>query len=299
MTPSAAPPAPASRAAYLFLVLLTLMWGVNWPMNKAALAEIPPWTFRALMVPVSGLILLGLAAASRLPLALPRRLWGPLALATAGNVTLWHVFSAYGIGFVASGHAAVLAFTMPLWATLLGVLVLGDRLDGRRLAALGLGMGGVAVLAWDDIAAAGSRPFGVLLMLAAAVAWGFGTVVQKKVAWDAPTVVLAGWQILLGGLPIVAVAVPLEGDLWQPARWSWGALAVVLYNIVGPQTFCYYAWFRIVAAFPASVAAIGTLMIPVVGSISGTLSLAEPLGWREAAALVLVCGSLALVLVRR
>ncbi|MCW8951589.1 MAG: hypothetical protein OQK53_02680, partial [Rhodospirillales bacterium] len=65
------------------------------------------------------------------------------------------------------------------------------------------------------------------------------------------------------------------------------------------QIFCYYAWNTIVGIFPVNVSSISTLMIPVLGVISGGLVLGEAIGLREAGALVLVCAALGLVLFRR
>ena len=62
------------------------------------------------------------------------------------------------------------------------------------------------------------------------------------------------------------------------------------------MVFCHWAYFRTVRLFPAAIAAIGTLAIPVVGVYSSALVLGEPVGWRELGALLLICGALAAVL---
>jgi drug/metabolite transporter (DMT)-like permease len=60
---------------------------------------------------------------------------------------------------------------------------------------------------------------------------------------------------------------------------------------------CWFAWFKIVRLVPVSVSSVSVLMVPVVGVISGSLVLGEVIGWREVAALGLVCCALALVLI--
>lgn len=62
------------------------------------------------------------------------------------------------------------------------------------------------------------------------------------------------------------------------------------------MVFCHWAWFKVLTVFPAPVAALGTLAIPVVGVVASALWLGEPLGLQEAAALGFVIGGLAIVL---
>jgi len=66
--------------------------------------------------------------------------------------------------------------------------------------------------------------------------------------------------------------------------------------LIVPMVFCQWAWFKVVRLFPASIAAVGTLAIPVIGVFSSGLLLDEPIGGREFAALGLVCAALAAVL---
>ena len=120
------------RSGFVLLALLTFFWGINWPLMKLGVTEIRPWSFRAACI-VLGVA--GLFACARLAgqsLAIPRRDLGPLLVASFFNTTAWHLCSAYGLLHMASGRAAIIAFTMPLWATLLAVPVLGERGPGRR-----------------------------------------------------------------------------------------------------------------------------------------------------------------------
>jgi drug/metabolite transporter (DMT)-like permease len=80
---------------------------------------------------------------------------------------------------------------------------------------------------------------------------------------------------------------------------SFNAVLTMLYVIAFPMLFCHWAWFTVVGIFPASVAAISTLEVPVIGVVSGAVVLGEHLGLREAAALALVTTALAVVLLWR
>ena len=111
-------------AGIVLLVALTITWGVNWPMMKLALAEVPPWTFRSLCLMIGGSALLILARASGAPMTVPRRLLPALALVSLFNITGWHLFSAYALLHTGSGRAAIIGYTMPLWASLLSIWLL-------------------------------------------------------------------------------------------------------------------------------------------------------------------------------
>ena len=285
------------KAGFVLLVMLTFLWGGNWPMMKLALGEIPPWTFRTICVYGGGLGILLIARLSGGSIAVPASDRLKLALCAVLNITGWQLFTAYGISLMNASHATVIAFTMPLWASLLAVPVLGERLTPLKLLGLVLGLAGLGVLLWEDISVLGQAPVGALFMLGAAICWGTGTVLVKRFDWRISTATLTGWQLIAGGLPIVLGAALIEGDPRHSLDVSTAALIALAYIVLIPMIFCHWAWYTVVRLFPAAVAAIGTLAIPVVGVLTSAIILGEPLGVREIGALLLVCSALAVVLV--
>ena len=283
-------------SAVVLLVGLAIVWGVGWPANKLALSEIPVWTFRS-AVPIAGsATLFALARLSGQPLKVPSGRWLPLTVTAFLNVTAWHVGTAYGMLLMESGRAAVIGFTMPLWASLFGIFLLGERFTRRLAAALALGMTGLALLLFENVRLEGSGPLGAASILAGAAAWALGVVLVKRTVWNMPTLALSAWQLLLGSVPVGLVALAFES--FDPAALSAPVLTTVAFLLFA-MPFCHYTWFRIVRLLPANIAAIGTLMIPVVGVVSGSLILGEAVGGREIAALFAVCGAIGLVLFRR
>lgn len=293
--PTAAP--GEARLPLLGIVLLGAIgfgWGVNWPFIKIAVSEVPVWQYRAVTMTAAGLMLFAIAAVTREPMRVPRGQWGILVVAALFNITGWHALSAFGVLHMASGKASLVAFTMPVWAALLGRVVLGEPLTGRKLLALLLGVGAIAVLLARNAADLPGEPLGIALMLGAALSWTVGTVIQKKVAWPISPVPLAGWQLFIGVVPIAAMAFATEPLVVH--RASAAALGSMTFTVVIALVFCYYAWFKVVSLLPASIAAIGTLSAPALGLVSGAVILDEPLGLREIAALALVIAALTLVL---
>ena len=286
----------SAATGIVLLVLITIFWGVNWPAIKLSVNEVPVWTFRTICLLAGAAGLFAIAAAAKLPLRIPRSDLRPLLIAALGNITFWHLFSALGVTLMQPGRASILAFTMPLWAAPIAAIWLREKIDGLRLIGLAVGMAGLGVLVLPDWENLSAHPWGPIFMLLAAIAWAFGTVALKTHRYSMPTTSLVAWQMVLGGIPIFLGALVFDGD-FKPGNVShlgWGAVA---YAALIPMIFCHWAWFRVVAIYPAVVAAIGTLAIPVVGIISSALITGDIVGWDEILALVLVVLALFLVLV--
>ena len=286
---------PLPRAGFALLAGVTLFWGTNWPVLKIALFELPVWSFRTLCLLGGGLGLLALARLGG-SIRVPGQQVGPLLVCALFNVLGWQLFSAYGVLLMPAGRASIIAYTMPVWAALLGFFVLGERLTATKLIGLGLGLVGLAVLMGADLGALGESPLGAVFMVLAALSWAAGTVLLKRYSWTIPTTVLAGWQVLAGALPVGIGAIAFEeiSALGEVSLTAWVATA---YIIALPTIFCHWAFMVVVRLFPAVVAAIGTIAIPVLGVFSSAWALGEPVGAREIVALVLVCAALAVVLV--
>ena len=276
------------------LVALTLGWGFNWPMMKLALSELPVFSFRSICLLGGAAGLFAIAAYARLPLRVPRGQWSRLLPIALFNITVWNVCIAYGIGYMTSGRAAILAFTMPLWGVLLSAWLLKERITARRILGVGLGMGAMLLLLSVELRAVQAAPKGTLLMLSGALSWAVGTVIMKRYPVDLPVTSLTAWQLLLGGIPIYAGALAFDLHSLHPLT-LWPAVAVA-YNVLVAFVFCYWAWYKIVTSVPVGVSSLSTLMIPVVGVFSGMLVLAERPHWQDFAALGLVLLALATVM---
>lgn len=283
-----------SLSTFGLLALLTFFWGVNWPIMKIALNEIPVFTFRTLCLGGGALGLFAIALWKRMPLRIPRGYAWKLVWISLFNITAWNVFVLYGLSMLPAGRTTILAFTMPLWLVPMSAVVLHERLNGWKLAGLCIGFTGLAALIGGEWEAMVAAPLGVLLVLCAAVSWAIGTLLIK--AWAVPmsAVPFVGWQMVIGGIPIYILAPLLEREQWF--NYSWPAWAAAVYNATICFVFCYWAWNTLVRILPANISGLSTLMIPVVGVFSSMLMLGEQPGWPEFAALALVSTALGLIL---
>jgi drug/metabolite transporter (DMT)-like permease len=283
------------RSTWALLAVLTVGWGFNWPMMKLAVIEVPVLSFRTLCLAVGAAGMFTIARLGGHAVIPKRAQWLPLTGSALLNVGAWNVLIAYGVLLVPAGRSVIIAYTMPLWTALLSAWVLHERLTGRRLLGIGLGMAGMLFLIGGDLANLRAAPIGTLLILGAALAWSGGTVMMKRWPANLPTTAFSGWQMLLGGVPLALAALVFDrGKLHIP---STAACIAVLYNIFIAFILCYWAWFKIVSRASAVVSSLGTLSIPVVGVVSSMLVLGERLSWQEFAALGFVLAAIATVVV--
>jgi drug/metabolite transporter (DMT)-like permease len=290
------PHQPVPRRALVLLVILTIVWGTNWPLFPLAVREVSVWTFRAVAVIVSGSVLLGIAKARGQSLAVPREHWLAIGLATLSYLVVWNIASTYSAILIPSGQSAVLGFTMPLWAGLLSWLVLGQRPTGRLLIAIALGSVAVTLLMIPNFGAYADAPLGLALGLVSAIGWAVGTLILKRRVINVPITVLTGWQLLLTAIPITIGALILGDHEWFMP--SWQSIAVIAWIALVPMCIGNVCWFAIVGLLPANVAGLSSVMVPVVAMVSGALVHGEPLGPLQLLAMASSVAALSMVLLR-
>ena len=288
---------PRSRAL-LQIAVLALVWGCNWPVLKMGVSELAPLTFRALTLPFAALGLLAVARFSGDAVRIPREHWGKVAVLALLNIAGWNGLVLFGVQLLPAGRSAIIAYTMPLWATIIATLVLHEPLSKRKAAGLGLGMVGMALLLGEEVRAIERAPFGALMILGAAVVWACGTVLLRKWKPPIPQNTLTGWMMLVGWLPIALTApfldpAPLAATLSTISPRAWFA---IFYNIVMAGTLAHWAWFTLARTLPVAVSSISSLPVPVVGVFAGMLMLGERPGPNEWLALGFVVAGLVAVL---
>jgi len=291
---TAAPELAVRRRALVLLALLTLVWGTNWPLFPMVMREISVWTFRSVSMTGAGLLLLCVARLRGQPLAVPRQHWAAVAGGALVYLALWNVGSALAAVLIPSGQAAVLGFTMPVWAALIGWLVFGQRLTARQWGAVALAAAGVLLLAWRNLQAYAQAPLGMALALLSAVGWAVGTLIIKRSGVAVPATVLTGWQLLVASLPVTAGAVAFgQGPWFLPSPLT---LLLLAYITIVPMGIGNVAWFSIVGLLPAHVAGVSSILVPVVAMVTGALVHREPLGPLQLLAMACCGGALALTL---
>jgi len=285
------------RRLWWVLAALTLAWGFNWTAMKVALGEVPPWTFRSLCLGLGSAVLFAALRAGGQRLAVPRGQWRRLALLAFLNITCWNMLIAFGVALIPSGRASILAYTMPIWAIPLSIWLLGERISRGRLAGLGLGMVALVLLLGENLIRLGAAPLGSLMVLAAAVTWALGTVLQKRFPVSMPLGAYTAWMLLAGGVPIFIGTLLFE-DVRTLRHVSLAPALGVAYNVFISFAFAHWAWIKLATSVSVSVFSLSMLIIPVIGVLSGALFLGERPSWAEITALLCVLGALVTVIRR-
>ena len=281
----------------MLIGILALVWGCNWPVLKVGVTELPPLTFRAASLPFAAICLLIVARISGESIAIPRALWGKVAVLALFNIAAWNGLILFGVQQLPSGRSAILAYTLPVWSVLFSLPLLHEPLSRRKLVGLGLGMCGLLLLLGDDFRQVQGSPVGTMFILGAAISWAFGTVLLRRWKPDVPQNTLTGWMMLIGWLPIAILVPWFDPHPWVSLSTMNGAAwFAVLYNIFFAGTLAHWAWFTMARTLPVAVSSLSSLPVPVVGVLSGMLFLGERPGAIEFVALGLVLASLGAVL---
>jgi len=288
-------PNPSSRlSGLLFLLITAVGWAVNWPAMKVLLREWPPLFSRGVAGIAAALLLFALAFGRGEAIVVPRAAVPRLLLASATNVLAWMGLSTMAMQWLPVNQAALLVYTMPLWAMLFAWPMLSRRPSAGGFCALLLGLAGVAVLlGGHGISLDAGRRAGIVCALGAAVLFAFGTVANRKPMPVAPLTLVA-WQVALGCIPMVLIGLAAEAP--RIGALHADGWAVLVYMALVPMGVCYLAWFETLRRLPAEVASIGMLLVPILGIAAAALSLGEPLGARTGIAMALTLSGVALAL---
>jgi drug/metabolite transporter (DMT)-like permease len=278
------------------LIGLTLGWGINWPIMKAVLFEMAPMHFRSLCLFFGAAGLFIIARMSGLPIRIPKGQWTQTIAIALVNTMGWNILALYGVQLMASGRAAILGYTMPVWSVIIATWLLKEPFTKRRALGCVLGGAGLLLLLGEEIQAVGRSPLGAILMIGAAISWAIGIIMMKRWPVSLPASAFTAWQLLISVPLIFLFAITFESGNFNPFTLSLWPMLGVFYNVFVVFIFCYWAWTKIVLIAPVGVSSLSIMMTPVVGVFSGMLLLGESPHWQDYAALVLVVTSLATVL---
>lgn len=283
-----------TRRQLVILVLLTLVWGINWPVMKLGVTAYPPLTFRALSIwlglPVLALGLLAL----KVPFRIPRRHWPELLWLAATNMFVWHACIILAVSTLSSGRSAILGYTMPIFSAVIGALFFSAALSLRGWVGVSAAALGVALLLWHELSQFAGRPAGVALALVAAATWALGTQLLRRTKIDVPTLAISFWMTAMTAVVMSVLSLLFERAQWQmPGPTAWGA---ILFNAVLIFGFAHAAWFYLARGLPPVASTLSVMFIPVLGVFSGALWLGESVHWQDWVAVGLMMVAIASVL---
>ena len=279
---------------WLILALLTVVWGLNWPIMKMGVTGFPPLTFRFICLLI-GTPVLGLGLwAMKVPFQIPRLYWRELLVLAIFNMFIWHALIILAVQYLSSGRSAILGYTMPIFSALIGAWVFKNQLAQRAWGGVAAAALGVVLLLWHELSNLTGQPVGVVLALIAASTWALGTQLLRRTSIPLPTFTLSFWMTAMTTVVMGILAFVFEFDRWQePSTTHW---ASIFYNAVLVFGFAHAAWFYLARSLPPVASTLSVMMIPILGVFSGAWALSETLHWQDWAAMGLMVVSIASVL---
>jgi drug/metabolite transporter (DMT)-like permease len=288
--------APGAQVA-LALAALYVIWGSTYLAIRVAVATIPPFTQGSIRFLVAGTVLF--IATARAGVGEPRpgrREWRDAAIIGGFLLLGGNGLVSLGETTVASGIAALLLATLPLWVAILGRIFFNLRLSRSALVGIGLGFAGVGALVWPAGGSAPVDPVGVVVLLGSPVLWAIGSLYSSRAHLPARPLAGVAMQMLCGGAMFGVVAI-LTGEVsaFRPADVTRESVAAVAYLVVAGSLigFTSYAWLLRVAPLP--LIATYAYVNPIVAVALGALILGEPVTPRTLLAGVIIIVAVAII----
>ena len=283
-----------TRQQLITLIVLTLVWGMNWPILKIGVTGYPPITFRSISMwigwPLLALVLLKMKVSFKVP----RAEWKDLLLLAFSNMFVWHVLIILAVQDLSSGRAAILGYTMPIFSAVIGVLLYKSPLRPRAWLGVAFAALAALLLLWHELTHLSGKPLGVLMALVAAAFWALGTQQIRHTRMTVPTLTIVFWMTVMTTLLMSMLSVVFEKDRWaMPSTTTWGS---IVYNALGVFVFAQAAWLGLARTLPPLASSLSVMFIPVLGVFAGAWWLGEVLHWQDWMAVLLVVAAIASVL---
>ncbi|WP_367847897.1 DMT family transporter [Rhodoferax sp. WC2427] len=291
------------NVVFLLASLCCLLWGSAYPAIKNGYAmfhiaanDIPTkLVFAGYRFALAGLVLLVFAAISKKPVfAIKLRTLGQMTLLGLTQTSLQYVFFYIGLAYATGVKSSIMNATGTFFSVLLAHFIYkNDRLSFNKVLGCVVGFGGVMVvnfrpglLSFDfTLLGEGSVVFAAFILSAASI---YG----KKLSQQVDSVVLTGYQLAIGGVALLLLGFATGGAL---EAFTWASAALMLY-MVALTSVAFSLWTILLKYNRVSMVTVFNFMVPVFGTLLSALFLDERfLEWKNAVALLLVCGGIWLV----
>lgn len=283
-----------NRADILLVALVTVSWGLTYPVTKFGIRDFPPLTFRALSLIIGIVFLAAFMIFRGQGIGLIRREIYPVFRSGFFNIALWQIGMVYGVLYLNSGRAAILGYTMPVWAFLASILFYRATPTWRGSIGVVLALSAIVMLAMNDWQSFLNSPVGFLAIIGGAISWGIGTAMVRNTPLKASNESLTLWSLICGFLVMATLACLFEADRWRIPNF--GETLAILYGGVFSFTLCYVIWFQLTRRLPPVVSSLSIMMVPVIGVMSSVVTLGEQLTVLDVLALLLILTAMAVVL---
>lgn len=273
------------------VIFLVTIWGINWPLTKLVLPDVPPILFSGLRTLIGGLILLFFAMKHVERLQWKRNMKFYIILALL-NIVGYYGLQTLGIGYLPAGLFSTIVFLQPILLGVFSWLWLGEKLNTMKVIGLILGFAGVAVISLGGLEGNLSVT-GIILAIASALCWALGTIYMKKNNQQLDSLWTVTMQLIMGGIILMVIGSTTES--WSDIHWSALFIEVLLFISLFVIAGGWMVYFKLIDSGEVSTVGTYTFMIPVLSNIFSIWILHEAVTLSLFIGLVMIAFSIALV----
>jgi drug/metabolite transporter (DMT)-like permease len=286
-----------NRSDWGTLVVLALIWGAAFLFIGVAVRHVPPLTYVWLRLAIAAAAMWAFLRWKGVSLDLPRSAWGSILLLALLNNALPFALFGWGQTHIASGLAAILNATTPIWGVVVAHLFTGDeRMTPRKLVGVLLGFGGVALMIGPSLLSnLGNSALAQVACVTASLSYALAAVWARRFRKQGLSPLTVTTSQLTAGAALMLPLMLLVDRPWNLAMPPATAWASIVALAVVCSAFGYVLYFRLIDRAGATNALLVTLLVPPVAILLGTLFLAEVLAPQDFAGLALIALGLAAI----
>lgn len=254
---------------WLSIVIALLLWASAFAGIRAGLVDYGPGEVALLRFGIASVALGLYAVVTRMRLP-DRRDLPVVALAGFLGISVYHVALNYGERTVASGAAALIIASSPIFTTLLSSRYLKERVTGWAWTGVIISFLGVALISFGE--GGGALNTDALLILVAAVATSLYFIVSKPPLRTYSGIEFTSYAIWAGTIPMLVFA---PGLARQFAEAQPSSTLAVIYLGIFPGAIAYVLWAHALSKMPASSLSAFLYAQPVNAAVIAWLWLGE------------------------
>jgi drug/metabolite transporter (DMT)-like permease len=266
---------------WLLLLILAVIWGGSFFFNKISLHDLRPFTVVFARVALAAVTLNVIIMLKRQPLRAFARYWPAFLMMGAINNFIPFSLLTWGQTRIASGLAAILNATTPLFTVVLAHLLTRDeRVTVKKLIGVLCGIAGVVFIIGPQVLhGAGGAVAAEVACLGAALSYALAGIYGRRFK-GLPSLVAASGQVTATALMALPVEIIADRP-WQlaaPGLATWGSIAAL--GLLSTAA-AYVIYFRILSVAGATNVVLVTFLVPLSALLLGSTFLRERLELRQ------------------
>jgi drug/metabolite transporter (DMT)-like permease len=289
--------APATRPGVwlteALLLLMALIWGINFSVVKFGTTLVDPLAYNGVRVTLAAVLLLAIVAFSPSPFPPKRTILSLMTLGVLGN-GIYQFFFVEGLARASASDSALVVAASPAFIAIIGRMRGTERIRRPVVMGIALSFAGIALVvvgtASDPRGA--STLFGDLLVLCGSLCWAFYTVLLQPHTERVSGLQLSAFTMSGGSLMLLIVAAPalLRTDWHAIPPLAWAAIA---YSGLFALVIAYLFWYQGVRVIGPTKTAVFSNLQPVVAMLVAWMALGEkPSVWQIIGAAAIMGGLL-------